>query len=378
MTGPHSRTRQLHVFCGPTITAAQARLRLSQPAEFHPPARCGSIEALHGQACDVLIIDGIFEGAPAVWHKEILSLLSSGARVFGCSSMGALRAVETEPWGARGLGSIAAAYRAGRIAADDVVALAHADSDDEHRPLSVPLADLDDHAQAAVAAGVLSPAAAAACVEAAESLFYADRSWNAILQPLPVTTRSAFRSFAAARTGLKTRDAESALQALPQLLAEPAEAADPAFPPAEPNQPTQQLRRLRHTLLSRAHSAASQPQTTPQDPDLPYDALRAGLVRALLAQGAAPDLAAPTPGEACAELAGSLGISADALPAWARSRHLSDTDLIRFATVQSLLQQAWDRYGDEAAAAVPDHLLAVDVGRQLAADRADDDREAQT
>ena len=60
-----------------------------------PPAARGDLyrAALAGPQV-IGLIDGYFDGVPAVAHKEILWALDQGIRVLGAASMGALRAAE--------------------------------------------------------------------------------------------------------------------------------------------------------------------------------------------------------------------------------------------------------------------------------------------
>ncbi len=46
---------------------------------------------------------GYFEHVPAVWHKEIMWIMERGVHVFGSAGLGALRAVELETFGMRGV-----------------------------------------------------------------------------------------------------------------------------------------------------------------------------------------------------------------------------------------------------------------------------------
>ena len=71
------------------------------------------------------LIDGYFEWTLSVWHKEILWALTRGVHVFGAASVGALRAVELERYGMRGVGEIFRAYRDGELEDDDEVAVVH-------------------------------------------------------------------------------------------------------------------------------------------------------------------------------------------------------------------------------------------------------------
>jgi hypothetical protein len=168
----------VHVYCGPTITAAEV-LGVIPDADVHPPVRHGDLLRLDaGPGDTVVIIDGVFHNAPAVRHKEILDLLARGVRVVGGASMGALRAAELHAYGMAGVGSIFAAYRDGLIDADDEVAVVHAG--DDHRQLSEALADIRAVIATAETDGVLHPAEAARLVGHARAVCYAHRTWPAL------------------------------------------------------------------------------------------------------------------------------------------------------------------------------------------------------
>ena len=81
------------VFLGPTLPVEEAARILD--AVYLPPAAQGDVLMATDDGADVIgIVDGYFQGAPSVWHKEILWAMSRGVRVLGSSSMGALRAAE--------------------------------------------------------------------------------------------------------------------------------------------------------------------------------------------------------------------------------------------------------------------------------------------
>src|SRR3546814_11407858 len=86
-----------------------------------------------------IFIDGYFDHRPAVRHKEILLLLSEGVRMFGASSIGALRAAEMGGFGLTGVGYIYRAYSRGPLVGADEVALVHTSSEWDWRPLALPL-----------------------------------------------------------------------------------------------------------------------------------------------------------------------------------------------------------------------------------------------
>ena len=93
------------IFLGPSLDLARARAIC--PGDYRPPVRMGDVfRAASERPRSIVIIDGLFERIPAVWHKEILFALDRGIAVYGGSSMGALRAAELDAFGMVGIGSI--------------------------------------------------------------------------------------------------------------------------------------------------------------------------------------------------------------------------------------------------------------------------------
>jgi hypothetical protein len=82
------------------------------------------------------LVDGYFEAVPSVSQKEILWALSHGIHVYGSVSIGALRAVELEPFGMRGVGRVFEAFRDGVLRDDDEVALLHGPAEAGYPPVT--------------------------------------------------------------------------------------------------------------------------------------------------------------------------------------------------------------------------------------------------
>ena len=97
-------TGELIVFLGPSLPSSETR-RIARCTVL-PPARQGDIwrALIEHRPRAIALIDGVFESQPSVWHGEILDALDSGVRVFGASSMGALRAAELQAFGMVGVG----------------------------------------------------------------------------------------------------------------------------------------------------------------------------------------------------------------------------------------------------------------------------------
>ncbi|MEO1058136.1 MAG: TfuA domain-containing protein, partial [Actinomycetota bacterium] len=128
------------------------------------------------------LIDGVFDRRLSVWYKELLYALSRGVHVYGASSMGALRAAETQRFGTVGVGQIYQWYAAGVIDGDDEVALIHGEADTDFRPLSIPLVNVRATMLAAQSAGEANDAESSAILDVAGRLHYADRNVASMLR----------------------------------------------------------------------------------------------------------------------------------------------------------------------------------------------------
>lgn len=166
-------------FAGPSLLAGD---RVAFPGiDWRPPAEAGDLLRLSaGDGSTLCLIDGYFDHRPAVRHKEILLLLSRGVRIFGASSIGALRAAEMQAFGMIGVGAIFGAYARGTLEGDDEVALIHAGANKDWRPLSIPLVDVRATLCRARRERIVSRAGARALLKAASSIHYIDREWRSV------------------------------------------------------------------------------------------------------------------------------------------------------------------------------------------------------
>ena len=171
-------TAPILVFAGPSLPPA---LRPVGPFDWRPPAKAGDLLALLAEPPATLcLIDGYFDWCPAPWHKELLMLMARGTRLYGASSMGALRAAELETFGMVGIGAIFCAYRRGCLHGDDEVALVHATAELDWAPLSVPMVELRATLVAACRAALVGRDAARRLRAIAREIHFAERDWPAI------------------------------------------------------------------------------------------------------------------------------------------------------------------------------------------------------
>jgi TfuA protein len=128
----------------------------------------------------VAIIDGVFHQRLPVAPMEIRSALGRGVRIYGASSMGALRAAEMYPLGMIGVGRIYQWYRSGEVAADDEVALIF--DPETLESISVPLVNVRYALGKAVDAGLLTEEEPAGLLAAAKKIHYTELTFAQVLR----------------------------------------------------------------------------------------------------------------------------------------------------------------------------------------------------
>lgn len=206
----------LAIFCGPSLLSED---RIAIPSACYlPPAARGDVERAARDYDAVLLIDGLFHHDLAPSPKECFAALSH-ARMFGASSMGALRGVECAPYGFATFGAIARWYAAEIIDGDDEVALlTHPQT---HAAMTVPLVNVRYVAWLAVRRALLSADEARAFVVESRAIYYMERSWEACIAHAPALSRTALLDIARNEGDLKRHDARFALRSVQRALARP-------------------------------------------------------------------------------------------------------------------------------------------------------------
>ncbi len=185
------------VFAGPSLRQEDHEQYSS--FSFLPPVAQGDLyRAAQARRPEAIgIIDGYFDGMPAVWHKEILWALDRGIAVLGAASMGALRGAELHAFGMRGIGSIFEDYRDEVLTDDDEVALVHGPAEAGFVALSEPMVNIRATVKKAGSCGILDDQMSEKLIGIAKAQFYQDRTWKSvlaaaagILDPDPLTTFS--------------------------------------------------------------------------------------------------------------------------------------------------------------------------------------------
>ncbi|MCC2662661.1 MAG: TfuA domain protein core [Geminicoccaceae bacterium] len=167
------------IFVGPTLRPGD----LEGFESILPPVAQGDVyRASQGRPRAIGIIDGYFDGVPAVWHKEILWAMAEGIHVFGSASMGALRAAELASFGMIGIGTIFEDYRDGRLEDDDEVAVLHGPAETGYLPLSEPMVNVRATLERALGERLVGSTLRDRLLGIAKSMFYRERTWPAVLE----------------------------------------------------------------------------------------------------------------------------------------------------------------------------------------------------
>ena len=174
--------KKIVIFLGSSLPVEAASNILD--AIYLPPAKQSDLlSAVTTYQPDIIaLIDGVFLSLPSVWHKEILYALEQGVRIYGASSMGALRAAETEAFGMVGVGEIYRMYASGELIDDDEVALIHGTEDTGYRPLSEPMVNVRATFHRATNEGIIDSHVGEQLIAIAKSIYFPERTFPAIFR----------------------------------------------------------------------------------------------------------------------------------------------------------------------------------------------------
>ncbi|HTW48891.1 MAG TPA: TfuA-like protein [Acidobacteriaceae bacterium] len=172
---------EIAVFLGPSLPVAAARSVLD--AVYLPPIKRGDLSQLDPEIRCIGIVDGEFYQSLAVSPKEILPLIEGGIALYGAASMGALRAVELEPYGMIGVGRVFEAYRDGIVEAEDEVALVY--DRETYEPLSDPLINIRFALEGAARLGLIASSRAEEVLESLRKTWFPLRSYADVARLCP-------------------------------------------------------------------------------------------------------------------------------------------------------------------------------------------------
>lgn len=170
------------VFLGPTLLKKDAQKLFN--SDYYPPIKQGDLLSLiqcHKYQ-NIVIIDGLFDQELSVWHKEILTAISMNIRVYGCSSMGALRAAELHEFGMVGHGVVYNWYKSNFIEDDDEVCLAHLNHLKNFLPVTIPMVNLRYTFINAIKLNLIDKKLVPEIINHLKKIYYLDRTKVKILK----------------------------------------------------------------------------------------------------------------------------------------------------------------------------------------------------
>jgi hypothetical protein len=166
------------LFVGPTLASSKEARALAKSCQLRRPVRRHDIDKLVAERKTpgtLVIVDGVFHDTLAVGHAELRVALARGWRIWGLSSMGAIRAREMAHLGMRGFGRVFERFAEDGDFQDDEVALLHEPSA-PYRPVSEPLVHLRAAIDHLVAEKIVSPADAREVVRDLKGRWYGERT----------------------------------------------------------------------------------------------------------------------------------------------------------------------------------------------------------
>ncbi len=179
--------KNLIVYTGPSLSHEEA-LSINPEIELRNPIKKGDLLELmvvHDSA-NVLMIDGYFNTELSIWHKEIQLAIENGIYIIGCSSMGALRAVECKSIGMQGYGNVYEAYLSNQLLGDDEVCVAHYNLNNNYfAATSIPLINIRLTLQRSKEKNIFPTAHIDRYIELIKYIDYDQRIWPVIEKNIP-------------------------------------------------------------------------------------------------------------------------------------------------------------------------------------------------
>ena len=188
---------------------------------YKRPIQRGDLGSALKERPDIIaIIDGVFHQSSAVGHKEILNVMKSGVKVYGASSMGALRASELDTLGMVGVGYVYTQYATGEVDSDDDVAVM-LDSE-TLEALSVPLINMKYVFTNAAEENIITEDERDELLKIAKKTFYPKRNYSQTLREsdLDDDKKSELIDFIRTSPDIKKEDAKDLLKVIKKEIDE--------------------------------------------------------------------------------------------------------------------------------------------------------------
>ena len=168
------------VFLGPSLKLDKARKIIN--AEFKPPAKKGDFInlSLMSDTRKIVLIDGVFlQDYPPTPIEVFQVIRKSNFKVYGASSIGALRAVELEKFGMEGVGKIFELYKKEIINSDDEIAVTF---DSDYNLISEAMIDIRYNIFLAWKLQIIDKETKQIMIKLAKRIYFPYRSYDNIIE----------------------------------------------------------------------------------------------------------------------------------------------------------------------------------------------------
>lgn len=208
----------IKVYAGLSAHSSEVRSILPT-ARYAPPVQRGDILSdIEDGVSSILILDGLFHQVLSVSPSEIMDALRRGIRVFGASSMGALRAAELEAYGMVGIGDVFEHIRNEDAFRDDFLGQVFSEAWPQIQEASVTHVEFEINLKSLLGQGRISRATYERLSALYAELHYTERNLPTLLARVRSEYRASKQLLSAATQALskmsrpKHRDAQKALR----------------------------------------------------------------------------------------------------------------------------------------------------------------------
>lgn len=165
------------LFAGPSLTDKARTLIEKKGVELRAPVQRNDIYKIlkTGFRENIVIADGVFHQVIAVGHAEIRTAIEQGCKVYGLSSMGAIRAYEMRHLGMVGFGQVYNWFFQMEDFQDDELALFHFPAP-SFKPITEPMVHFRACVKSLVENDIIKDSLAKFIIDELKSKYYSDRT----------------------------------------------------------------------------------------------------------------------------------------------------------------------------------------------------------
>jgi TfuA protein len=168
------------IFLGPSLQINKAKKIIQ--ADFRPPAKKGDFInlSLLSEKREIVLIDGVFLQDYPPTPIEVFQVINNkNFKVYGASSIGALRAVELEKFGMKGIGKIFELFKKNIVNSDDEIAVTF---DSDYNLLSEAMIDIRYNIFLGWRKGIIDKETKQIMIKLAKRIYFPFRTYENIIK----------------------------------------------------------------------------------------------------------------------------------------------------------------------------------------------------